>query len=129
MERKLFEEKLEPLCLKEGLAVIPYFSLAMGFLSGKYRSEADLAKSPRGGGVKKYLNDRGMKVLAALDQTAARLDSTPARVAMAWLMARPSITAPIASATSTAQLEDLVASANLMLDAAGIQSLNDASAW
>jgi len=129
MERQIFEEKLGPLCLQESIAVIPYFSLAMGFLTGKYRSEVDLAKSPRGNGVKKYLNDRGTNVLAALDQTAARLDSTPARVAMAWLMARPGITAPIASATSTAQLADLTASAQLKLDGAAIQTLDAASAW
>lgn len=129
VERQIFEEKLEPLCLKEGIAVIPYFSLAMGFLTGKYRSEADLSKSPRGGGVKKYLNDRGMRILKALDESAAKLNTTQARVAMAWLMARPSITAPIASATSTEQLADLTASAQLTLDPNTIATLDAASAW
>jgi aryl-alcohol dehydrogenase-like predicted oxidoreductase len=129
MERALFEEKLEPLCLKEKIAVIPYYALASGFLSGKYRSEADLAKSQRGKGVKKYLTEKGMKVLAALDEVAGRLHSTPARVAMAWLMARPAITAPIASATSTEQLADLTESAKLQLDAAAIKRLDEASAW
>jgi aryl-alcohol dehydrogenase-like predicted oxidoreductase len=127
-ERADYEQKLEPLCLGEGLGVIPYFSLAAGFLTGKYRSEADLAKSPRGQGIKKYLNERGFGILAALDQVAKQTSSTPTAVALAWLLARPSITAPIASATSVAQLEMLVAGANLRLDAEAVALLEKASA-
>jgi aryl-alcohol dehydrogenase-like predicted oxidoreductase len=127
-ERADYEEKLEPVCRHQGVGVIPYFSLAAGFLTGKYRSEADLAKSARGQGVKKYLNERGLRILAALDSAAKQLDSTPASVAIAWLMARPSVTAPIASATNLEQLETLIAATRLKLDAATIESLNQASA-
>src|SRR6185503_5147650 len=94
-DRADYEEKLEPLCLGKGVGVISYFSLAKGFLTGKYRSESDLSKSPRGQGVQKYLDERGMRILAALDEVARRLQSTPGKVALAWLMARPGITAPI----------------------------------
>jgi aryl-alcohol dehydrogenase-like predicted oxidoreductase len=114
--------------LKEGIGVIPYFALASGFLTGKYRSESDLAKGPRGQMVKKYLDERGFRILAALDQVAAKHGSTPGKVAIAWLIARPSITAPIASATSVGQLNDLVDAANLQLDPASIQALDEASA-
>jgi aryl-alcohol dehydrogenase-like predicted oxidoreductase len=127
-ERADYETNLEPLCAKAGIGVIPYYSLASGFLTGKYRSEADLGKSARGGGVKKYLRDRGFRILAALDKVSEQHHSTPARVALAWLMARPSITAPIASATSVAQLRDLLESASLELDQASIEHLNQASA-
>jgi aryl-alcohol dehydrogenase-like predicted oxidoreductase len=126
-ERAGYEKDLEPVCLKEGIGVIPYFALASGFLTGKYRSESDLAKGPRGQMVKKYLGERGFRILAALDQVAAKLHSTPSKVAIAWLIARPSITAPIASATSVEQLNDLVDAANLKLDAASIEALNQAS--
>lgn len=126
-DRAEYEEKLEPVCVREGLGVIPYFSLASGFLTGKYRSEDDLAKSARGGGIKKYLNERGFRILQALDEVAARHDSTPAQIALAWLIARPSITAPIASATSLAQLSDLVEATKLELDPASIELLNRAS--
>ena len=125
-ERAGYEAALEPLCLEEKLGVIPYFSLASGFLTGKYRSEADLSKSPRGQGVKKYLNERGFRILAALDQVAQNLHATPGKVALAWLMARPSITAPIASATSVEQLGDLIDATNLKLDAESIELLNQA---
>jgi aryl-alcohol dehydrogenase-like predicted oxidoreductase len=128
-ERAGYEAALEPLCLAKGLGVIPYFSLASGFLTGKYRSEKDLAKSPRGQGVKKYLDERGLRILAALDQVAREKHSTPGKVALAWLLARPSITAPIASATSLEQLRDLIDATNLMLDAASIEALNQASTW
>ncbi len=127
-ERADYETNLEPVCLQHGIGVISYFSLASGFLTGKYRTEADLAKSKRGKGVKKYLNERGLKILTALDQVATKLASTPARVALAWLIARPSITAPIASATSLAQLDDLIESTRLHLDPASIEALNLASA-
>jgi aryl-alcohol dehydrogenase-like predicted oxidoreductase len=126
-ERADYETKLEPLCLEKGIGVINYFSLASGFLTGKYRSEEDLSKSPRGRRTKQYLNDRGFRILAALDQVAANLESTPARVALAWLMARSSITAPIASATNLEQLDDLIASTRLELDSSSIELLNAAS--
>jgi aryl-alcohol dehydrogenase-like predicted oxidoreductase len=128
-DRARFEESIESLCLKEHLGVITYFSLARGFLSGKYRSESDLSKSQRGGGVKDYLNSRGFRILAALDQVAKIRNATQAQVALAWLMARPSITAPIASATSLEQLQDLIAATQLELDEASIEFLNDASDW
>lgn len=128
MERGLFEKDLEPLCVKEGLGVINYFGLARGFLSGKYRSEADLGKSAtRGEGVRKYLTPKGTRVLDALDEVGRRVGASPATVALAWLMARPAITAPIASATSTAQLQDLIAAATLTLDEEAIRELDAAS--
>jgi aryl-alcohol dehydrogenase-like predicted oxidoreductase len=123
-----YESTLEPLVLKEGLGVIPYYALAAGFLTGKYRSESDLSKSPRGPGAKKYLNEKGFRILAALDEVAKSHHSTPGKVALAWLIARPSITAPIASATSLEQLGDLVDATNLELDRASIEALNQASA-
>jgi aryl-alcohol dehydrogenase-like predicted oxidoreductase len=129
VERALYEAELEPLCRAEGLGVINYFGLARGFLTGKYRSEADLAKSVRGAGVKAYLNERGLRILAALDAAAARLQATPAQVALAWQIARPGITAPIVSATSAAQWQELGASARLVLDAATVAELDQASAW
>ena len=127
-ERSEYEAKLEPLCREKGIGVITYFSLARGFLTGKYRAEADLSKSPRGGGVKSHLNERGMRILDALDKVAKQFRSTPARVALAWLIARPSVTAPIASATSVEQLDDLAGAMSLELDAASIGVLNQASA-
>ena len=128
VERPAFEAELEAVCVQHGLGVITFFALASGFLSGKYRSEADLAKSARGQGVKKYLNPRGLRVLDALDAVAQRLNATPTQVALAWQIARPSVTAPIASATSLAQLADLVAAARLALDADALRTLNEASA-
>ena len=128
-DRAKFEAELEPLCVREGLGVIPYYSLASGFLTGKYRSEADLAQSPRGVKARNYLNERGFAILAALDEVAGRLDSTPGRVAVAWLLARPSVTAPIASATTVEQLDDLVAATRLELDADAVATLDRASAW
>src|SRR5262249_17467709 len=128
-ERAKYEEALEPVCVENGLGVIPYFSLAAGFLTGKYRSEADLAKSPRGKGVQKYLDERGLRILAALEKVAGAVNSTPGKVALAWLLARPSVTAPIASATSVEQLRDLIDATGLQLDRASIDALNRASAW
>jgi aryl-alcohol dehydrogenase-like predicted oxidoreductase len=128
-ERADYETNLEALCLKEGLAVIPYFPLASGFLTGKYRREEDLAKSARGKFVAKYLNERGFRILDALDQVAKRLGAEPGQVAIAWLLARPSITAPIASATNLDQLRDLIDAVNLQLDQASIEQLNAASAY
>ncbi len=124
-----YERELEPLALKEGIGVIPYYALASGFLTGKYRSEADFGKSPRGGGARAMLNERGLRILAALDEVAARTGSTPASVALAWLMARPGITAPIASATRLDQLEELIAATRLKLDADTAKLLDEASAW
>jgi len=126
-DRAEYEATLEPLCLKERLGVIPYYSLASGFLSGKYRSKGDLGQSARGGKVGNYLNDRGFRILTALDQVAKQNNSTPARVALAWLIARTSITAPIASATKLDQLTDLIESTRLKLDSNAIDLLNQAS--
>jgi aryl-alcohol dehydrogenase-like predicted oxidoreductase len=126
-DRADYETSLEPLCQEKGLGVIGYFSLARGFLTGKYRSEADLSKSPRGRGVKQYLNERGFRILRALDEVAEQYNSTPARVSLAWLIARPSITAPIASATSLEQLNDLIEATKLELDRSSIELLNEAS--
>ena len=127
MDRRI-EGELQQLCVEEGIGIISYYGLASGFLTGKYRSEADLGKSPRGGGVKKYLNDQGMRVLAALDQTAAELTASPAQVALAWVMSRPAVTAPLASATSLPQLEDIMGSARLTLTPEQIKRLDQASA-
>jgi aryl-alcohol dehydrogenase-like predicted oxidoreductase len=130
VDRAAFEAELEPLVRERGLGVINFFGLARGFLTGKYRSEADLAKSARGAGVKAAcFNERGWRILAALDEAAAALKATPAQVALAWQMARPTISAPIASATSVAQLEELMGAAKLTLDAETIAALDRASAW
>lgn len=128
-ERAGYETALEPLCRENEVGVISYFSLASGFLTGKYRSQADAGKSPRGGGVvSKYLNDRGLRIIAALDETAAEHRSTPAQVALAWLMARPGLTAPIASATSLDQLRTLIGATRLTLGPDTIRRLDRASA-
>jgi aryl-alcohol dehydrogenase-like predicted oxidoreductase len=127
VERAGFEGPMEDLCLKESLGVIGYYSLASGFLTGKYRSRADTSGRARGGGVAKYLNDFGFGVLAALDDVAKRLSATPVQVAMAWLIARPGVTAPIASATNLDQLAELLKSAEIKLDAAAIQQIDAAS--
>jgi aryl-alcohol dehydrogenase-like predicted oxidoreductase len=126
-DREEYESQLEPVCVQHGLGVISYFSLASGFLTGKYRSEADLAKSQRGPGVKKYLNERGFRILSALDQVGQKYHSSPARVALGWLVARPSVTAAIASATNLDQLNDLAEGVKLELDKASIALLNEAS--
>lgn len=128
IERQGYEAELEGPCRSAGLGVIPYFALARGFLTGKYRSSADLAKSPRGQGVQAYLNERGQAILAVLDAVAAARGATPGQVALAWLMARPGITAPIASATTTAQVDELAAATRLGLEAADIARLDRASA-
>jgi aryl-alcohol dehydrogenase-like predicted oxidoreductase len=128
VERRAYETELEPLCEAEGLGVINYYALAAGFLTGKYRSAADLSKSPRGGGARNYLNECGLRVLKALDDVAARHDATPAQVALAWLIARPSVTAPIASATNLDQLRDILKAAELKLDPQDIEALGTASA-
>lgn len=123
-DRKSFEGELQQLCRREQLGVITYFSLASGFLSGKYRSPDDLSKGPRGAGVKKYLTPRGTQILKALDQVAARHDAAPAEVALAWVMAQPGVTAPIASATSPEQLASLVNAARLELSSDDLAQLS-----
>jgi aryl-alcohol dehydrogenase-like predicted oxidoreductase len=128
IDRADFEAKLQNVCVKNEVGVINYFSLASGFLTGKYRSEADLGKSPRGERmVKKHLNERGFRILAALDSVAKDTSSTPGGVAIAWLLAQPGITAPIASATSLPQLEDLFAATRLTLYPAHLKQLDAAS--
>jgi len=129
-EREGFEKTLAPVCAKNSIGVIPYYSLARGFLSGKYRSEADLSKSARGASVgQNYLNERGFRILKALDEVAAETSSNPAQVSLAWLMAQPTITAPIASATTLEQLNDLVKSVSLKLSADAMAKLDKASAY
>ena len=129
VSRAGYEAELEPLARRENLGVIPYYALASGFLTGKYRSAADLSKSAaRSGAVKKFLNPKGLGVLAALDEVAAAHRATPAQVALAWMMARPGLTAPIASATSVEQLRELLGAAELVLGADEIAALDHASA-
>ncbi len=128
MERAI-ENDLLPLCRDREVGVIPYFALAAGFLTGKYRSDADLTKSVRGPrSAGKYLNERGLRVLAALDAIASRLNASTAQVALAWQILRPGITAPIASATNLDQLKQLVGAATLRLDAEAMEQLDAASA-
>jgi len=128
VEREPYESDLAPVAADYGLGVLPYFSLASGFLTGKYRTGDDTKGKARGGSVSKYLNRRGMGVLAALDEVSRKLNSNPARVALAWLIARPGITSAIASATRTEHLADLTGAADLILDAESIEKLNRASA-
>jgi aryl-alcohol dehydrogenase-like predicted oxidoreductase len=128
VERHEFETDLLPVVEKYQLGVIPYFSLAAGFLTGKYRSQQDAEKAKRGAIVQKYLNEWGFRVVGALDEVANAQSSTPARVALAWLLAQPGITAPIASATNANQLADLVGATKLKLDTESIQKLNVVSA-
>ncbi len=128
-DRKSFDGALRDLSMAEGLGVITYYSLARGFLSGKYRGEADLGLSPRGGGVKAYLNERGFRILRALDEVASRHGAKPAEVSLAWLMARPGVTAPIASATSLDQLDSLLRAASLALSGEDVAALELASRY
>jgi aryl-alcohol dehydrogenase-like predicted oxidoreductase len=127
-DREEYETTLEPLCLREGLGVINYYSLASGFLTGKYRSKTDIQGKARGSRVEKYFDQRGFRILEALDQVAKEYNSKPARVALAWLIARPSITAPIASATNLDQLADLIDATKLNLSPSAFDRLNQASA-
>ncbi len=129
MEREGFETDYAPLAEEYGLSVFPYWSLAAGFLTGKYHDESDLSKSQRGEGVKKYLNPKGLEVLKALDQISGRHNAKPATVALAWLLANPLITAPIVSATSESQLETLFAAPELHLDHEDTELLNKASGF
>jgi len=128
-DRKDFEEELEPLCVEERLGVITYFSLASGFLTGKYRSEKDLEGKSRAGEVKKHMTPRGQQILAALDEVARKHEVKQGQIALAWLLARPSVTAPISSATSLDQLEELIAATRIKLDRGSIAALDKASAW
>jgi aryl-alcohol dehydrogenase-like predicted oxidoreductase len=125
--RAVFEKELQPLCLQQGLGVLNYYALASGFLSGKYRSEADLSQSQRGKGIGKYLDARGFGILKALDEVAAQYNTTPASISIAWLLAQPGITAPIASATRTDQLKSLIEAVRLNLDAEALKKLSSAS--
>lgn len=128
MERAQYESDLAPVAAEYGLAVVPYFSLASGFLTGKYRSDADFEGKTRGGGVKKYWNDRGRRVLAALDAVAKENHSTPASVALAWMLSRPNIAAPISSATKTEHITDLVEATKLKLSPSELDQITAASA-
>lgn len=127
VERENYEKNLAPIVEKQQLSVFPYWSLAAGFLTGKYRSEEDLAKSVRGEGAKKYLNDKGLAVIQSLDRVAAKHQSTPATVALAWLLAQPHLLAPIVSATSKKQLETLFAAPELILDQEDLSDLQKVS--
>lgn len=128
LDRQPYEDRLAPVCRAHDLGVIAYSSLASGFLTGKYRSKADLGKSPRGPRMEQRLDARGHRILAALDEVSARLDSPPSAIALAWLMARPGLTAPIASATSVRQLDELLGAVDVHLDAEATRSLERASA-
>lgn len=128
-QREKFEQTYAPVCDREGLSVLTYFSLASGFLTGKYRSESDKGKSTRGGGMSHYFNDRGFRILDALDAVSTRYNTTQATVALAWLLAQPHVAAPIASATSVDQLQSLIQAATLKLDEAALQELNEASRY
>lgn len=127
--RSGFEQELEAICLKENIGVISFYALASGFLSGKYREKSDQSKSIRGGGiVDKYLNERGFRILDALDQVAQEQNTVPAVIAIAWLLQRPAITAPIVSATTVEQLQQVVSSCTIQLKADQVHQLNQASA-
>jgi aryl-alcohol dehydrogenase-like predicted oxidoreductase len=126
-DRRGYEGPLRDLCIAEGLGVITYYSLASGFLTGKYRSKEDLGKSVRGKGAGKYLDERGLRILNALDAVARAHEAKPAEVALAWLIAREGVTAPIASATGLEQLDSLIRATRLELSASEIESLTRAS--
>ncbi|WP_233440366.1 aldo/keto reductase [Modicisalibacter coralii] len=126
-DRSDYESRLAPLCEKRSVGVIPYFSLASGFLTGKYRSREDARGKPREAFLDKYFDERGMQILAALDEVAEHLDTTPASVSLAWLMTRPAVTAPIASATSQRQLDAMIAATRLTLDDNALKTLDEAS--
>jgi len=128
-DRRQFETTYAPICQEHDLSVLPYYALASGFLSGKYRSKADVTKSQRGEKALGYLDERGLRILAALDEVSARYNTTPASVSIAWLAQRPNVAAPIASATSTDQLNELMKAATLALDQEAIQLLDEASKY
>ncbi|WP_332690494.1 aldo/keto reductase [Devosia sp.] len=125
-DRSAFEGELQDLAIKEDIGIIPYFSLAAGFLTGKYRSASDFSKSPRGARMERYLNDKGFRILDALDRVGKANDATPAEVSLAWLVAQPGVAAPIASATSVDQLKSLAKGVRLKLSEEDLQTLTDA---
>ena len=127
--REGYEKELEPFCVQRGIGVITYFSLASGFLTGKYRAESDFGKSVRGGSMKRFLNERGFKILAALDEVSKQQNATQAQIALTWLMARKGVSAPIVSATNLEQLNDILKSVDVKLDSSAIDKLNQASEW
>jgi len=127
-DREAYEKELEAVCVENGLGVLNFYALASGFLTGKYRTQEDLATTRRQSN-KKYFNERGFKILKGLDDVAAQYNANPAQVAIAWLIARPSVTAPIASATSIEQLQDLIKATELKLDYNAIGIINKASSW
>jgi len=125
--RNKFEGAVQDICVREEISGIHYYGLASGFLSGKYRTKEDASKSPRGGGVvSKYLNERGLKILAALDEVSNRTGAAQSEIALAWVAAQPAVAAPIASATSVEQLQGLIRGARLTLSAADLKLLTDA---
>jgi len=128
-DRGDYEKELQTLCREKGVGVISYFSLGSGFLSGKYRSQNDSKGRAREGMVKKYFNERGFRILEALDRVAQQHNATPATVALAWLIKQPGVTAPIASATDLEQLNELIEATNLDLSASSLALLNQASDW
>ncbi|MGZ4098268.1 MAG: aldo/keto reductase, partial [Bacteroidia bacterium] len=128
-DREVFEKELEPICLENEISVINYYSLAAGFLTGKYRSEKDLSKSVRGAKAATYLNERGLRILNALDEISSKHHCSNSSVAIAWLLTRPAVSAPIASATSIQQLEHLFVGASLKLTNNELLALNEASEW
>ena len=129
MERETYEKELEPIVTKNNMGVLNYYSLASGFLTGKYRSEIDLRKSPRGGGVEKYLTAKGFEVLDSLDAVSQKHGTTPATISLAWLLARPTITAPIVSATNLEQLKSIMDAPGIKLDEIDMERLDAASDW
>ena len=128
IERSAFETSYAPIISEYNLSVLPYYSLASGFLTGKYRSEDDLGKSPRGGGAAQYLNEKGLGILAALDEVAGKHHTKPATIALAWLLHQPNVVAPIASATSKEQLAILAEAPDIVLDSSDLETLDKASA-
>lgn len=126
-ERTEYESTFEPFCRANGLGVLTYFSLARGFLSGKYREEKDLSKSVRGLMLGRFLDNRGLRILKALDTVSQQYNATPAAVALSWVMARSSVTAAIASATSLEQLQTLIEATRIQMDSASMELLNKAS--
>jgi aryl-alcohol dehydrogenase-like predicted oxidoreductase len=128
-DREVYEKELEGTCVKNKVSVINYYSLAAGFLTGKYRSEKDLSKSPRGRKAEQYLNERGLRILNVLDELSKEYSTVPAAIAIAWLLSKASVTAPIASATSIEQLDIIVRGTTLKLSAETLQKLDHASAW
>jgi aryl-alcohol dehydrogenase-like predicted oxidoreductase len=130
LDREAYERELEPVCREHELGVITYFSLARGFLTGKYAPGKPLPQSHRAQQVQSlYMNERGFRILAEVEQVASRYHATPAQVALAWIIARPGVTAPIASATSVEQVRELLKAVELQLDEEAITGLNKASEW